>query len=398
LIGKDRTTTPEKQMYFDFDRIIDRRNTASEKWDRYTGRDIIALWVADMDFASPPPVINALHRRIHHGVFGYTGVPMELIEAVVDHVRDEFDWTIDPEWLVWLPGLVCGLNVTCRSVGSPGQSVITAPPIYPPFFSAPSNFNRQVICAPLRLDGNRWTFDMDAFEAAVRPDTRLLLLCNPHNPVGRVFDRQELTAIADFCLRRNIIICADEIHNGLVLDRSIKHIPIATLDRSIAERTITLMAPSKTFNIPGLGCSFAIISNPEIRQNFKQAAAGIVPHVNALGLTAAIACYREAGAWRMALLEYLLKNRSLVETAITGMPGCRTFPVEATYLSWIDTRETGIENPAAFFEAAGVGLSDGKDFGAPGFVRLNFGCPSPLLVQGLERMRLALGSECEGRL
>jgi cystathionine beta-lyase len=337
-------------------------------------------------------VIDALHRRIDHRVFGYTSVPSKLVEAVVDHLWNEFNWTIDPQWLVWLPGLVCGLNVTCRSVGSPGESVIITPPVYPPFFSAPANQNRQVIRAPLRLEGTRWTFDMHAFEEAVRPDTRLLLLCNPHNPAGRVFDLQELSAIADFCHRHDIIICSDEIHNGLVLDRSKRHIPIATLDQATSDRTITLMAPSKTFNIPGLGCSFAIISNPVLCKKFKQASAGIVPHVNAFGLTAAIACYGEGEAWRAALLDYLRKNCTIVDAAVNNMPGCRTFPVEATYLSWIDTRETGIQDPTGFFEAAGVGLSNGTEFGAPGFVRLNFGCPSKVLVQGLERMERALNT------
>lgn len=380
-------------MPFDFDTPIDRRGTYSEKWERYAGSDVIPLWVADMDFRSPPAVLQALHDRIDHGVLGYTAVPDPLVQVFCAHVRDHYQWDISPEWVIFIPGLVCGLNITCAAVGQAGDSVLTATPVYPPFFSAPRNMGRQVLHVPLARTGragDRWQLDFEAFERAIQPDTRLFLLCNPHNPVGRCFDKEELTPVADFCDRHDLVICADEIHNELVLAPDKRHIPIASLDAAIARRTITLMAPSKTYNIPGLGASVAIISDPELRVRFRKAMAGIVPHVNVLGLVAALAAYRDCRAWRDELLAYLRGNRDLVDREIASIPGLSVSPVEATYLSWIDARALGVEHPTAFFEKAGVGLSDGVPFAGTGFVRLNFGCSRSLLVEALARMRSAV--------
>ena len=375
---------------FDFDTIIDRSGTSSEKWEKYRGRDIISLWVADMDFRSPPAVLTALHERIEHGVFGYTHSPAGVVEAVLMHLEMDFGWQVQPEWLVWLPGLVCGLNVLCRAVGEPGDEVVTFTPIYPPFLSAPPLSQRNTVKVPLKLDSGRWVADMEALEQAITPRTKLLLLCSPHNPVGRTWSRDELQQFADVAERHNLTIGSDDIHAGLVLDEQMRHIPIATLSPETARRTITLLAPSKTYNIPGLGCSFAVISDPALRKRFVKAAGRIVPHVNLLGFTAAEAAYRYGEEWRQALLTYLRGNRDLVEEAVTTMPGLAITHVEATYLAWIDVRATGIEQPGRFFEEAGVGLSDGADFDAPGFVRLNFGCSRSLLSEALRRMATAL--------
>jgi cystathionine beta-lyase len=377
-------------MPFDFDTPINRRGTYSEKWDRYRDTDVIPLWVADMDFASPPAVLQALRERIDHGVLGYTAVPAPLLQVFCEHVRDNYQWTIDPEWLVFIPGLVCGLNITCAAIGQAGESVLTATPVYPPFFSAPRNMGRRIMRVPLARSGGRWQMDFEAFERAVQPDTRLFLLCNPHNPVGRCFDKDELLATAAFCERHDLVICADEIHNELVLDPDKRHIPIASLDADIARRTITLMAPSKTYNIPGLGASVAIISDPTLRARFRKAMAGIVPHVNLLGLVAALAAYRDCRPWRDELLAYLRENRDLVDREIANIPGLSVSPVEATYLSWIDARALPVESATGFFEKAGVGLSDGAPFAGTGYVRLNFGCPRSLLVQALDRMKTAV--------
>jgi cystathionine beta-lyase len=375
---------------FDFDTIIDRSGTSSEKWEKYAERDIIPLWVADMDFRSPPAVIGALHERVVQGVFGYTHPPKSLEAAVREHLDRDFGWKIPPEWLVWLPGLVCGLNVLCRAVGASGDEVITFTPIYPPFLSAPTHSERVPVKVPLKLNGGRWIADLVALERAITVRSRLLLLCNPHNPVGRVWLRQELQQFADVAERHNLIIGSDDIHAGLILDQEKRHIPIATLSPEIARRTITLLAPSKTYNIPGLGCSFAVISDPILRKSFIKSAGRIVPHVNLLGYTATEAAYRHGEEWRQALVAYLRGNRDLVEECIGNIPGLAVTHVEATYLAWIDVRGTGIENPARFFEEAGVGLSDGADFAAPGFVRLNFGCSRSLLQKALERIRTAV--------
>jgi len=375
---------------FDFDTTIDRSGTGSEKWDRYQGRDVIPLWVADMDFRSPPAVIAALHERVEHGVFGYTHPPQGLIEAVLEHLERDFCWQVPPEWLVWLPGLVCGLNVLSRAVGEAGDEVITFTPVYPPFMSAPTLSQRSTVKVPLMLDGGRWVADLDALERAITSRTRLLLLCSPHNPVGRAWSREELQQFADVAERHDLVIGSDDIHAGLILDEGIRHLPIAALSPETARRTITLLAPSKTYNIPGLGCSFAVISDPALRKSFIRAAGRIVPHVNLLGYTAAEAAYRHGEGWRQALLSYLRGNRDLVEDAIRKMPGLTMTPVEATYLAWIDARAAGLEDPGAFFENAGVGLSNGSDFDAAGFVRLNFGCSRILLKRALQRMEAAL--------
>ena len=379
-----------ESTFFDFETPIDRCNTASEKWDKYTGRDIIPLWVADMDFRSPPAVIEALQRRVAHGVFGYSAPPADVVESVLQMLQREYGWQVSAEWLLWLPGLVCGLNVACRAIGEPGDGVASFTPVYPPFLSAPRLAGRELVSVPLVCGGDRWQMDLEALERALTPRTRLLLLCSPHNPVGRVWSRAEQLALLELAVRNDLIICSDEIHAGLVLDEGQRHLPFAALSAEAARRTITLQAPSKTYNIPGLGCSFAVIPDQGVRRSFRHAMAGIVPHVNLLGYTATQAAYRDGEAWRKALLVYLRHNRDLTVRAIAAMTGLKTWSVEATYLAWIDARGLGVPDPAGFFEEAGVGLSDGAPFGAPGFVRLNFGCSRSLLEKALERMRQAV--------
>ena len=370
-----------------FDTVIDRRGSDSFKWGKYAGRDILPLWVADMDFAAPPAVLAALHRRIEHGVFGYGGPWPSLTESVLAHLQDEYSWSIEPEWLVWLPGLVTGLNVACRAVDG---EVLTATPIYPPFLSAPHFSGRKLNRVDLALDNNRWQWDMAAVQQATTAATRLFLFCHPHNPVGRCWSRDELLALADYAERNDLVVCSDEIHCGLILDADKRHIPFASLSPAAAQRSITLLAPSKTFNIPGLGCAFAVIPNPALRRRFEQAMHGIVPHVNVLGLAACEAAFRHGGDWHRELIAYLRGNRDRVAATMASLPGVRMAPVEATYLAWIDVRDLRLAKPAAHFEAHGIGLSDGADFGAPGWLRLNFGCPRATLDEALTRFERAV--------
>jgi cysteine-S-conjugate beta-lyase len=399
-------------MSFDFDTWVDRRHTASVKWDKYRGRDVLPLWVADMDFPSPPAVLAALHQRVDHGLFGYSAAPEELIEVTLALLHREYGWTVDPAWIIWLPGLVSGIHLCCRAVGQAGDEIITTIPIYPPFLTAPVLSERTLVTVPLtppedhpgdhpRDDPrdhprNHWEMDFDRIAAAVTPRTRVMLLCNPHNPVGRIFTRSELEALARLCLEHDLVLCSDEIHCQLLLDADRPHLPAATLGPEVAARTITLLAPSKTYNIAGLGCSFAVIPDAGLRRRFERVRSGIVPWVNLLGYTAALAAYRDGQAWLAALCDYLRGNRDLVVDEIARMPGLRAARPEATYLAWIDARGLGVADPAAHFEEHGVGLSDGREFGTPGFVRLNFGCPRSLLREAMNRMARAAARPRDG--
>jgi cystathionine beta-lyase len=377
-------------LKFDFDTAPDRRDTASVKWNKYGSRDIIPMWVADMDFACAPAIVQALRNRIDHPVYGYSEPPSGLIDATVAHLESDYGWKIDPDWIVWLPGLVVGLNVVSRAFGSEGDDVVTAVPIYPPFLSAPANATRNVVRVQMIESNGLWRWDMAALERSVTPASRLLLLCNPHNPVGRVFSRDELKALADACVRHNLVLCSDEIHSGLILDVGKRHLPVAMLSEEIAQRTVTLMSASKTFNVPALGCAYAISSNPDLRGKIRKAMAGIVHHVGLMGYIATQAAYRNGKEWQLALLEYLRGNRDLVEREVAKMPGLRIWHAEATYLSWIDARQLHIDDPLKFFNGAGVGLYDGALFGTPGFLRLNFACPRSLLETALDRMARAV--------
>lgn len=374
-------------MTFDFDHPPDRRGTDSVKWSRYSGRDVLPLWVADMDFAVAPAIVEALHRRVDHGIFGYAEPWPSLVESVLGHLATEYEWAVDPAWIVWLPGIVTGLNVACRAVEG---TAFTATPVYPPFLSA----GTELVTAPLSFEGERWHWDLAAVEAAITPECRLFLLCHPHNPVGRAWNTAELLAIDEIAKRRGLVVCSDEIHCGLVLETGLRHRPFATLSDDASRRSITLMAPSKTFNLPGLGCSFAVIPNEDLRRSFRRAMDGLVPHVNVLGLVACEAAFRGGATWHEELLEYLRGNRNRVLAEVRAMPGLRMGNVEATYLAWIDTTDSGLEHPRRTFEAAGVGLSAGRPFGPrelyARYVRLNFGCSRAALDEALVRMKRAL--------
>jgi cysteine-S-conjugate beta-lyase len=385
-------------MPYDFDRPPQRRGTDSLKWQRYG--TALPLWVADMDFAAPESVLDALRQRVAHGVLGYGAPPGALTETVCARLARLYDWMVAPDQIVYLPGLVSGLNVVCRAVGEPGDEVVVQTPVYPPFLAAPVNQERRLVTAeltPEHRDGRlHYSFDDTAFAATISPRTRLFLLCHPHNPVGRAFSVDELKRLAALCEQRNLVICSDEIHCDLLLDGR-RHTPLATLAPEIAQRCITLMSPSKTFNIAGLGASFAVIQNPELRRRFKQAMHGIVPDANVLALTAARAAYQHGDDWLRALLDYLAANRDYLVNYVAGhWPRMRCTVPEATYLAWLDCRNMGIVgNPHTFFLSnAEVAFNDGATFGpgGAGFVRLNFGCARAVLAEGLERMRTALAS------
>jgi cysteine-S-conjugate beta-lyase len=383
-------------MYYNFDELIDRRHTESQKWNTYAP-DILPMWVADMDFPSPEPVIRALHERVEHGIFGYAYDPPGLRQAVVQWLEERHAWQVQPEDLVFNPGVITGFNLVCHTFAEAGNGVLMQTPIYPPILEAPEKFGLLRQDAGLvRISDGSYVVDWDDFEAAITADTRIFILCNPHNPVGRVYTREELAHMAEICLRKGVLICSDEIHCDLVFSGH-SHIPIASLDPEVARHTITLMAPSKTFNIAGLKCSVAIIQNPDLRKQFLDGRQGLVPRVNMLGMAAALAAYQEGGDWLDELLVYLQANRDYLYDYVNAqLPQISMVKPEGTYLAWLDCHRAGIEgNLCEFFIREGrVALNDGPTFGpgGEGFVRLNFGCPRQMLTQALEQMQTAIST------
>jgi cystathionine beta-lyase len=381
-------------LTFDFDRIIDRRATGSIKW-QYYGEDVLPMWVADMDFAAPEPVIAALQARVEHGVFGYESHPPALVDAIVARLQELYGWTVAPEAILFLPGVVAAFNLAVQAFLDQGDGLLIQTPVYPPILHAANTAGVETHAMELTRGGDgRYSVDYDLFERTIVDRTRMFLLCNPHNPVGRVFREDELARMAELCLRHDLLICSDEIHCDLIFNGH-RHVPIAALAPEIAARTIALMAPSKTFNIAGLHCSFAVIPDADLRKRYLIARRGVVDSVNLLGYTAALAAYQEGQPWLEALLRYLETNRDFVVAFVQQcMPRITVAPPEGTYLAWLDCRDADIPGNAHtfFLNEARVALNDGATFGSggEGFVRLNFGCPRALLAEGLKQMRAAL--------
>jgi cystathionine beta-lyase len=381
-------------MPYDFDRVINRRNSDSSKWGFYA-KDVLPLWTADMDFTVPDPVLEALHARVDHGIFGYCRESPELREVIVERLSRRYGWRVEAEAIVFQPGVVLGFNRACQASGTAGDGILVQPPVYPPILEAPELHGmRRLESELVRGTDGRYEIDFASFERTMTDRTRLFLLCNPHNPVGRSFSRQELERMADICLRNDMIICSDEIHCDLVFEGS-RHIPIASLGPEIARRTITLMAPSKTYNIAGLHCSFAVIPDRDLRKRIPGGHSTYFPEVNALGLAATLAAYKDGQEWLDQVLSYLTTNRDLVTQFVRQeLTGIETTTPEATYLAWLDCRRRNLEmSPYRFFLAkAKVALSDGARFGkgGEGFVRLNFACPRSTLLDALNRIKSAL--------
>ena len=385
----------------DFLQWPNRYDTGSEKWDRYrgrttsTGKEILPFWVADMDFKSPDVVLEAIRQRTDHAVFGYTHETPGFATTLTTHLREQHNWQIDPSWVIGVPGIVTGLSITARLLSQPGDGILTLTPVYQPFLFLPKLAERRSVRVPLHADTNtqRWTIDWESLEAAMTPDVKIFWLCHPHNPTGKVITREELLRIADLCERRGVTVVSDEIWDDIILDEDVQHIPFASLDHPAAKRAITFVAASKTWNIAGLGCAAAIVPNEDFRKQWRQAGEGLVPMVNPLGYTASEAAWKDGEPWRQKLLDVLKYNKQLAVNAIENIPGISCIPPQATYLLWIDCNEwvarqrPGQNQPQQACENAGIGPSNGPEFGGPGFLRLNFGCPPALLEEGLNRLR-----------
>lgn len=378
-----------------FDKKVDRTNTYSEKWDKYKGRDIIPMWVADSDFETAPEIIQALQVRVSQGVFGYTEQPTDGVQdAIQSHLLSQYNWKIEKNWIVPLPSLVSGLGLSCLMTGSKSDEVITPDTIYPPFKYVIDNAKRQTIKIPMMLESSsgieRWVLNIDALKGAITEQSKVLLFCNPHNPGGTVYTHDELEQIHKICKHHDLLICSDEIHCDLVLDKNKKHIPFATLNDDAKNRSITLMAASKTFNVAGLGFGFAIIPNDEIRKQFKVLARQRLPDINALAQTATEAAFKHGEQWRLQQIEYLRGNRDYLMDKINRIDGLKMYPLEATFLAWIDVSKLDLDDPETFFEDAGVGISAGKYFGDNDFIRLNFACRRSLVEEAVARIREAV--------
>ena len=373
-----------------FDQWDSRQQTNSMKWDRYADKEVIPMWVADMDFRMAEPIQKALESRLQHPFYGYTLPPDSLREAIVNHLKTEHDWRIEADWLVFIPGVVTGMAVCCRTFCEDNDEIMVNPPIYHHFYNSHDDKRQTLLKVPLHKQDNRWTYDLQSMRANCTDKTSMILMCSPQNPTGTVFTREELRAVGELCEEHNMTIVSDEIHCDLVIDGKAKHVPTALACPEQSDRIITLMSASKTWNLAGLNTSFAIIPNAERRQQFQQACVSVVPMVSPLALTASEAAIVEGGPWRHALLQYLNENYERIRIAVDNMPGLKLEPLQATYLAWIDATELGLENTQAYFEEHGVGLSSGEQFGQSQFLRLNFACPQAMLDESLDRMRKAV--------
>ena len=378
---------------YDFDTIHPRRGTGSIKWDRRPELD--PFWVADMDFPSPPAVIEALRKRVDHGIFGYAQPQPSLEESIVAYYSKRHGVSIKEDQLVHLGGLVPALSLAGRAFGEPGQGYITCTPVYPPFLNVHKDHGLTLKTIPHVRDNGRWTFDWDQLEKSIGPEDRIFLLTHPQNPLGRVFSNQEILRLGEICSRHKLVLVSDEVHCDLVLDE--KRTPFFSalhLPKELQDRLVVLNSPSKVYNVAGLAYAYAVIPNDSLRRKFTQAKGHMLPELNPLSYHAAEAAYRHGEDWRQALLAYLRGNRDLISSfAAEHLPGVVIPEIEATYLAWMDFRPTRVANPAETAEKeAGLFISDGSFFGAPGHTRVNFGCPRSSLQDALERLAGILGS------
>ncbi len=381
-------------MYL-FDKVIDRTNTSSEKWEKYHGKDIIPMWVADSDFETAPEITKALQERVSQGVFGYTAQPTSGVkDAIQSHLKHHYNWKINPDWIVPLPSLVSGLGLSCLMTASKGDEVIIPKVVYPPFTYVCDNTQRIAVTVPMKLDSStpieRWVIDAQKLEKIISNKTKLLLFCNPHNPGGTVYTINELEEIHAICKKHDLLICSDEIHCDLILDKNKKHIPLATINNDAANRTITLMAASKTFNVAGLGFGFAIIPSESLRDQFKILVRQRMPDINVLAQTATEAAFKYGEKWRLEQIDYLRGNYEYLYKELNAISQLKMYPLEATYLAWIDVSGLKVGDAEVFFEKAGVGIWTGKDFGDNNFVRLNFACRRSLLEEAVDRIKTAI--------
>ena len=369
---------------------IDRRGTSSEKWEKYAGRDVLPLWVADMDLPTAPFVLDAVRERLEHPILGYTAPPERMVEAFVAWLRKRYGWRVDEDWLVWIPGVVTGFSVAARAAAVEGRELVVPAPVYGPILKAPAAAGLRRVISPLVLNRGRWEMNPDDLAARLSPATAAVLFCNPQNPTGRVYDRDELEALAELALRHDTLVISDEIHCPIILDPTRRHVPIASLDPAIEARSISLYAPTKAFNFPGLSAAVAVIPDPRLREAYESAGTGLISTHSPLAFAALTAAFGDDTDWLDEQNAFLAGNAHRLETAVAAIDGIRTTRVEGTYLAWLDMSALGLADAAAAFEDHGLGLHAGEEFGDPGFMRFNFACPRSILDQAIDRLGRAV--------
>lgn len=386
-------------MHYDFDRIVDRRSTDSIKWSRndklFGDAGVIPAWIADMDFESPAPIIEALRARAAHGIYGYPIRPPEFYNALARWMHQRHCWNVQPEWITYSPGVVTGLALTVWAFTQPGDKIVIQPPVYPPFFTVVKNNGRQLVLNPLTIVDGKYRMDLEDLERQIDTRTKLLILCSPHNPVGRVWTRDELIALGELCLRKHVLIVADEIHCDLLL-RGARHTPLASLSDALAQNTLTFVAPSKTFNLPGLYTAAAIIPNARLRAQFEAVRNDWgLEGSNIFGMAGFIAAYQYGEEWLDQLLVYLQENLEFLQNYFKKfIPRLGLNIPEGTYLAWLDCRALNLDDAglrAWMYKRARVAMNEGHTFGEPGrgFVRLNFACPRATLQEIARRLEQA---------
>jgi cystathionine beta-lyase len=370
---------------FDFDLPVERRGTWSTRWERYPA-DVIPLWVADTDFRAPPAVLAALQRRVAHGILGYSTPPGALREAVIGRMQRLYGWRVEPEWVVFVSGVVPGLHLAARHLVRPDEHILGPAPVYHPLKRAAVLAERAHTDVPLVLSAGRWVFDEDRLKAQSAEHAAAEPVQSAESG-GTIFTREELTRLAAFAQKHGLVICSDEIHADILLDEGKPHVPIASFSPEVSRRTVTLISPNKAFGFPGAGCAFAIIEDAELRRKFSSDHHATVHDASVFGYEAALAAYRECDDWLAAQMAYLRGNRDLVEREVAATPGLKMAHVEATYLAWIDATGLDVADPYEHFLKMGVALSPGAQFGSREFVRFNFGTQRALLEKALQRMK-----------
>jgi cystathionine beta-lyase len=388
-------------VHFNFDEVVDRTGTGSVKWSQpeylpaNTKRQPLPMWVADMDFRAPREVLEALKRGVDHGIFGYDKPTAGFYEAVVEWQRVRHHWAVMPEWIVLTPGVVAALYHIIQTFSRPGDGVLMQMPVYRPFHFGTQINRRRVIGVPLELQGERYGFDPDRFREAITSDTKLFILCNPHNPVGKVWSEQELRTMGEICIEKGVLVVSDEIHQDFVLNPGMRHISFASLGEQFAANSIVCTAPSKTFNLAGLRLSHLFVPNAQLRDQLQGAFKRSGIHPNTLGCIACEAAYRHGAPWLDALLDYLRENHEqLARELHCSIPEIGVAPADSLYLAWLDCRGLGMKADDLndfMLREVGLWLNRGDEFGAEGtgFMRMNLGCPRRLLDEALSRLRKA---------